>query len=101
MIFVVVDGTPSIGQMVMVGNGRIGQQSTSRQAALPPNAGWGLAALASNAATTASNAPASTAVSGILAAPSAAADAQLAVSSASKLSFGFLSFVAVITAFFV
>lgn len=35
LLFVIVSGTPSIGQMVMVGNGIIGTQPTSLNALLP------------------------------------------------------------------
>ncbi|KLO12283.1 glyoxal oxidase [Schizopora paradoxa] len=36
LIFVVVDGVPSIGKMVMVGNGQLGQQTMSAVVDLPP-----------------------------------------------------------------
>lgn len=40
LIFVVVDGVPSIGQWVTVGNGKIGDQPTSAVAELPASSGF-------------------------------------------------------------
>jgi hypothetical protein len=37
MMFLVVEGVPSIGQWVMVGNGKLGTQTTQSNAALPSN----------------------------------------------------------------
>ncbi|KZP16526.1 copper radical oxidase [Athelia psychrophila] len=38
LLFVVVDGVPSVAQMIMVGNGKIGKQPTLSAATLPSNA---------------------------------------------------------------
>lgn len=80
MLFVVVNGTPSIGKMVMIGNGRIGTQTVRDQAILPPNSGW--SAGGSIAATPSASASGG-AISGLISAPTVAADAQQAASSAS------------------
>jgi len=69
LIFVVVNGTPSIGQFVMVGSGEIGRQQTRAAAALPPNSGW----TATDSATASSTA-----------APQAASSVAAAVSSTSR-----------------
>lgn len=37
MMFLVVEGVPSMGQWVMVGNGQLGTQTTQSNAALPSN----------------------------------------------------------------
>jgi len=37
VIFLVVDGVPSIGQFVMIGNGQIGAQPIGADPELPPN----------------------------------------------------------------
>lgn len=39
VLYVVVNGVPSIGQSIMVGGGFIGQQKVQDAAALPPNQG--------------------------------------------------------------
>lgn len=57
MIFVVVDGTPSIGQFIMIGNGQIGEQETQRNQALPPNTAGSGAGAAPAASASASGLP--------------------------------------------
>jgi hypothetical protein len=42
LLFVVVNGVPSNGTMVTVGNGAIGTQPTTAAAALPPSSGLGI-----------------------------------------------------------
>jgi hypothetical protein len=37
VIFLVVDGIPSTGQFVMIGNGKIGDQPINADPELPPN----------------------------------------------------------------
>jgi len=39
VLYVVVNGVPSIGEAIMVGGGFIGQQNVQEAAALPPNQG--------------------------------------------------------------
>jgi len=66
MLFVVVDGTPSIGHMIMVGNGVIGKQTQYPNVALPPNAGWGTFGSASPAIATSATPAASASASSVL-----------------------------------
>lgn len=40
LIFVTIDGVPSIGQWVTIGNGQIGQQPTSEVQDLPASSGF-------------------------------------------------------------
>lgn len=49
-IFVVVNGTPSMGQEVMIGNGRIGDQPLQPDQALPASSGFGPGASTSGSA---------------------------------------------------
>ena len=52
MIFLVVNGVPSEGEMVMVGSGRLGQQPVSEPAALPATTVTALRPVESNTTTT-------------------------------------------------
>lgn len=54
LLFVIVGGTPSIGQMVMVGNGIIGTQPTSLNALLPNSTTGGFAVTSTHSTTSAS-----------------------------------------------
>ncbi|TYJ51663.1 hypothetical protein B9479_007751 [Cryptococcus floricola] len=50
MIFIVVDGVPSVGEFLMVGNGQLGDQTTSTNAALPSSTVLAVSASASASA---------------------------------------------------
>ena len=77
MIFVVINGVPSIGQFVMVGNGQIGTQSTAPQADLPASSGFTVKASTSSSGSATVDSTNSNAKSGALASSSSAGLATL------------------------